>query len=376
MFVNIINDNKKKSPYNLAFCTFYIYISVYTFSFSKVGHAKLRTQTNLHDGPFPVPPTKTPLSQRPFQSTVKMADVLRATGVHWVSEVFRPNFEFETVDDLLDKCEDDAGSAIVKKDLKEVYDRVYYQTKFEKAEAVVKDEVKDEGANIETRARQEKKTVEDDKDCMWSGRELSLLRKFFQKAKLQNIKLTAMLDASQTEMKKWKEKYVTATESLALGKEVLGTLKKKHKRLKICYRALKEDLKSYHSKLKLAREDLKEFRTERTNLLKELNATKTELSMEKFRKEEMQSSIKQRELEFNETIANREFTLREQYLLEMSSLKKDMELLRQEFEKEKQNNVLNKKALDHLRNHFANLQLEDMTSDKVLSVIDIDYFSS
>lgn len=74
-----------------------------------------------------------------------------------------------------------------------------------------------------------------------------------------------------------------------------------------------------------------------------------------------------------------EFFLEQQHLIEKTKLQRDMDRLREECEKEKEENSLNKKALEHLRTHFANLQiLGDSTerskeTDNVLSVVDIDY---
>ena len=296
----------------------------------------------------------------------------------WVSDVFRPKFEFETVDDLLRKSEEGARVGGFSKDVKEVYNRVYWETK--SPEKVVQEEANSAGnerTSADVDGCQEKQAVEGEQECLWNKKELALLRKFFQKVKLQNIKLTAMLESAQNESKKWKDQCLAAEESCELVKKSFGTLRNKYERLKVNYRALKEDVRSYHSRLKVTRHDLKELRMDNGNLAKELNSAKSEVNMMKFKQEQMEVSIQQRELEFDQIVEKLEFTLQQQHLLEIAALKREREVLKQEFEKEKRENTLNKNALEHLRKHFANLQIDDATAcDKVLSVIDIDYINN
>lgn len=66
-------------------------------------------------------------------------------------------------------------------------------------------------------------------------------------------------------------------------------------------------------------------------------------------------------------------------MLEIKKLQKEINRLRSEFEKEKHDNDLNKRALEHLRSHFANLMVNQEIKngnnmvENILSVIDIDY---
>ena len=68
--------------------------------------------------------------------------------------------------------------------------------------------------------------------------------------------------------------------------------------------------------------------------------------------------------------------------MEIATLKKEIAILTNELEKEKEENSLNKKALEKLRMYFADLQCKRLEEEPVytrephlLSVVDIDYLS-
>ena len=71
--------------------------------------------------------------------------------------------------------------------------------------------------------------------------------------------------------------------------------------------------------------------------------------------------------------------MEQQHLLEIRKLQKEVVRLKEKFYEEKQDNDLNKRALEHLRSHFAQLRVSQEGKDgtnvvtNMLSVIDIDY---
>jgi len=308
---------------------------------------------------------------------------------HWVAEVFPPKFQFESVDEMLKSTEKDERVKEETDDLGEVYRKVYFEQ--EKAKKTSEEELKSrrrledkrqtDSSVIKKGERKDgSKPKKKDKDeCIWSQSELKMLRKFLQKSKMQNLKLAAMLESAQDEINVWKEKFQVVAESDDLVKSRLLIMKKKYERLKVNYRALKEDVRRYHAKLKVAREDCQELRTENSEIEKLLSQRESELNREKLHNEQLQSRLESKEREFEENISSHEYFLEQQHLLERTKLQKEIESLSDKFEKEKQDNDLNKKALEHLRSHFANLQInQDNTVEteemkNVLSVIDIDY---
>ena len=303
---------------------------------------------------------------------------------HWVAEVFPPKFQFESVDELLKCPEEDEESKEKVKHLNEVYRKVYLEEKSKKStdeELKVKSLERLEKKQRVPKERKQKSKAEDkDKDeCIWNHSELQMLRKFLQKAKMQNLKLAAMLESAQGEIDTWKEKFKDVAESDEHVNNNFRILKKKYERLKVNYRALKEDVRRYHANLKISREECRQLNLERDDLQKSLSQTQAELNVEKLNCEHLQLRLNKKGKEYEESLKNHEHFMEQQHLLELAKLQKEVLRLTEEFEKEKRDNDLNKKALEHLRGHFANLKINQEFKDganvvdSVLSVIDIDY---
>lgn len=310
----------------------------------------------------------------------KMAD-------HWVAEVFPPKFQFGSVDELLNGPEEDEKSKEKVKCLDEVYRRVYFEQ--EKAKKSTDDELHVDLERLEKsrkkrlvgkdRKRASKQKQKDQDECIWNESELKMLRKFLQKAKMQNLKLAAMLQSAQDEINTWKEKVKEVTESDEIMNSSFCIFKKKYERLKVNYRALKDDVRKYHSNLKVSREECEQLKLERDDIAKSLSQTKAELNIEKLNNEHLQLRLDKKEEECTENLKSQEQFLEQQHLLEIRKLQKEVARLTEKFDEEKQDNDLNKRALEHLRSHFANLKVSQESNDgtnavvNMLSVIDIDY---
>ncbi|XP_078379678.1 uncharacterized protein LOC144662694 [Oculina patagonica] len=303
---------------------------------------------------------------------------------HWVAEIFPPKFQFGSVDELLNCPKEDDGSKEKAKYLDEVYRRVYIGE--EKAKKSTDEELQVGLERLEKRQavakerKQPSKPKDKDQDeCIWSQSELKMLRKFLQKAKMQNLKLAAMLQSAQDEIETWKEKFKDVAEADELVNNSFCILRKKYERLKMNYKALKEDVRRYHSNLKVSREDCRQLKLERDDTQKALSQTQADLNKEKLNNEHLQLRLNKKEKEYEESLKSHEHFLEQRHLLEIAKLQKEVVRLTEEFEKEKQDNDLNKKALEHLRGHFANLNISQEIKDgsnamdNVLSVIDIDY---
>ena len=311
---------------------------------------------------------------------------------HWVAEVFPPKFQFVTVDEMLKSAEEEERETEKIDSPGDVYRKVYCEQEKAKKISGHVEKLKsshpsrrEKGHTVSSvrsereRKREKKPQKKEDEECIWSQSELKMLRKFLQKAKMQNLKLAAMLESAQDEINVWKEKFKDVSESDDLVKSRLLILKKKYERLKVNYRALKEDVRRYHATLRVTREDFQELKTEKSEIEKSLNETKSKLDMEKLHAQQLKAKLGRKEKEFEENVKSHEYFLNQQHLFEKAKLQKQIDRLSEEFEKERQDNDLNKKALEHLRSHFANLKInQDGTEgskvmENMLSVIDIDY---
>ena len=331
--------------------------------------------------------SKPPPRPPPFAREVRLAVIASKMADHWVAEVFPPKFQFGSVDELLSGPGEDEKSKEKVKYLDEVYRKVYFEQ--EKAKKSTDDELH---VGLERLERSQKKKLaakdrkrpgkqkqKDQDECIWNESELKMLRQFLQKAKMQNLKLAAMLQSAQDEINTWKNKFKEINEADELLDSSYRILKKKYERLKVNYRALKDDVRKYHSSLKVAREECEQLKIERDDIVKSLSQTKAELNMEKLNNQHLQLRLDKKEKECTENLKSQEQFLEQQHLLEIRKLQKEVVRLTEKFDEEKQDNNLNKRALEHLRSHFGDLKVSQESNNgdnavvNMLSVIDIDY---
>ena len=310
---------------------------------------------------------------------------------HWVAEVFPPKFQFESVEEMLEIPEGEDGKNKESNFYGEMYRKVYCeeeracQSSNQKSGLAQSREITDKKHTVSIvkvdaeRKIQKRLEHEGKSDSLWGESELKMLRRFLQKAKMQNLKLAAILESTQDEIKLWKEKYKKLDETEKLEKNAFVHQKKKYEKLKVNYRAVKDDVRRYHANLKITREDYEELKNEKKEVEQVLSETKSELHKEKLKNEILQERLKGQEREFEENKKYVEYFLEQQYQLEKGQLQKEIDILREKLEKEKGENDVNKKALQHLRSHFSCLQMRQDNAggttevEKVLSVIDIDY---
>lgn len=315
---------------------------------------------------------------------------------YWIAELFPPTFEFSVQDLVLKNQQSDKQQGFSSRDDEvrnkyDLYERVFTEMDDKKTANGSKNKIDlslyedTDSQEIEELSKLDAKKFvsKEPQDCIWSKKELILLRKYFQKSKLQNIQLAAMLQDSNRQVDEWKSKFHSQLESSQVLQEKLMQVTKQHKMLKISFKAMKEDLKRYHIKLKKERESVKELQTERSELSTELVNVKRELSKESFQKEKSQRLLEKKEEEIESLIADSITLLKQQYLLKITALKNEISTLNQELRREKDENRLNKKALNKLQMYFADLQCKQLENEafsgscqNLLSVVDIDYFST
>ena len=310
---------------------------------------------------------------------------------HWVAEVFPPKFQFESVEEMLENPELEDAKNQKTNFYGEMYRKVYCeeegvcQSRKQRSGLAESREITDKkhtvsSVKVDAKRKIQKRLEHEGKsDSLWGESELKMLRRFLQKAKMQNLKLAAILESTQDEIKLWKEKYQILDETEKIEKNAFVCQKKKYEKLKVNYRAMKQDVRRYHANLKITREDYEELKNEKKEVEQLLSETKSELHKEKLKNEVLQGRLKGQEREFEENKKYVEYFLEQQYQLEKGQLQKEIDILREKLEKEKRENDVSKKALQHLRSHFSCLQMKQDNAggttevEKLLSVIDIDY---
>lgn len=301
---------------------------------------------------------------------------------HWVSEVFPPKFEFKTVSDLLKKGNDEFETSSDNVKVFESYNRVYLEIanheeqEQEDTQSCQADCDGDGRPHVHEQTNNINKQKEDGKakeSTIWTNDEIKILRKTFQKLKIQNVHLTGIVDSLTQELQNCKEREAKTKTCYKILQEKWSELKKRYRRAKISCKSIKEDLKWHHLSLKTARKELEELHFERNEILKDLNDTKVSLESERVTNSQLTAKLDEKEAEKAKALQHCEFVVRQQSKLEETLLKKEIFRLQQELKKEKDENVINRKSLENLRNHFVSSKMNaNQSRADILSVADID----
>ncbi|EDO36376.1 predicted protein [Nematostella vectensis] len=313
-------------------------------------------------------------------------------AAHWVAELFPPKFSYETVADIQEKHVDFEPPKLSNIDVSEYYARVFRELEIceesvdgkiglgiesgNLSRGLIEEKCSENETQIEQ--RHESHVEEKSEECIWSDKELRTLRKFVQKVKLQNLYLVAMVESLQEQLRKTKDNKRAATDSLEVLQSKWCELKKRYKRVKISCKAMKGDLKEYHTKLKIAYGDIKELKQQMSEWTEERKQIKSELNREKLTCEDLKGQLARAREEHESALQHHEFMLTEQYQLEKNSWIREIGLLKEQLWKEKDEHSLSKRALEHLRTHFANQHASntdafDSKCPNVISIVDIDY---
>ncbi|XP_038050755.1 coiled-coil domain-containing protein 160 homolog isoform X2 [Patiria miniata] len=207
------------------------------------------------------------------------------------------------------------------------------------------------------RSKERKKTPSkrDDDECIWTAEELEILRKAAEEAKQENSRLQAELIITGKQRDKLARKCRRQSAALAAKDTELLERKQETGRLSLRCHHLETELKHSRMTAKFLEEDIGELREGKRRLQTQLKDVHTEFSDEKLTRVKLESEL-QRVNKKNalESIV-REDGIRLDYERQIKSLYEELEEARTKLEKQKTENGSIRKALDHLRIHFASL---------------------
>lgn len=286
-----------------------------------------------------------------------------------------PKFSFATVNDLLHTKGPHSQGTSLKDSKMNIYNKVYLEFIAKTDEVEKKDSSSSSSAENADESDQTKALTKDEDECIWSNQELRILRKCFQRLKLQNIALVGKVDSLEEELQECKKNHRIANLALTSLKEKWSELKKRYKRIKISCKSMKEDLIMHHAALKSTSEELKNLKDEKYLLLKDLKEVKTKLDLETVKNKDLEARLDEKDRQNMDALQHCAFVTRQQCKLDETRLRKEIYQLKEELKKEKQENRLNRNALENLRNHFANVRVNEQNtgSDAILSAAEIDF---
>ena len=189
--------------------------------------------------------------------------------------------------------------------------------------------------------------------CMWSAQELKVLRNSVKCSKLNNIRLSVLTQALQKDCERVRSTcQEQASEILKLTRKY-NDIKKQNKAMKITCRAFKDDAKNAQENLEDCRARLENATTETKVVELELVRMRNELEAVQKQNKLIQIEFENQQMLQEKRLENQNVSLRSLYEKEIADLLQRLERTELCLEKERNEHTMTKKALSHLRLHFA-----------------------
>lgn len=197
--------------------------------------------------------------------------------------------------------------------------------------------------------------------CIWSSKEIDVLRHVFKAAKHQNTELRAQLMAANDKIKKLETRCQSQTKTLDTRTKNLSEALKANKRLQILSQNLKSQLDASVEQAENLRQDLERLDTERDQNLKEMHQLRLQLDKERLEKTRVEITLKNKHKDsLQQEILHTE-NLKALHEQDVAYLQKKISELSDELKTEKDDHARSKRGLEHLRKHFASLPIDGAT---------------
>ncbi|XP_022101997.1 coiled-coil domain-containing protein 160 homolog [Acanthaster planci] len=207
------------------------------------------------------------------------------------------------------------------------------------------------------------KTEED--ECLWTAKELQILRTAAEAAKQENARLNAELSITGKQKEKLARRCKQQSAALEAKDAELLERKQETERLSLCCHHLETELGHSRMTVKFLEEDIGELRDSKRRLKKQLKDAERELSELRLEQAKLQDKLLQvKKGNALESIV-REDGIRLDYERQIKRLYEELEETRTKLEKQKKENGTMRKALDHLRIHFASLPSSNLQQSKL-----------
>lgn len=211
---------------------------------------------------------------------------------------------------------------------------------------------------------------------IWNAEELSVLRDVFRSARSQLQALEVRLQQSQEHNAELEEKVTSTLLALEKKSAKLSDATKANHRLKIHCDDLQMEQKAMQTQLDAVTEMWKEIDGEKSKMIKESHQLRIALDKERLHRQQLQLQLEEAQQQATREKRIAEETIKARFDERLMQMEKQMKLLKKELVAESEAHAKDKKALEHLRAHFASLPLCDILPSNVViadQVKDIDH---
>ncbi len=197
---------------------------------------------------------------------------------------------------------------------------------------------------------------------LWESNEIEILRNVFKEARTQNKHMKAELKTHHEHVEKLDRKCRRQSDELKKRTNKLREARKANERLQILNTSLRQQLDAANATIEFLHTEINELREKQATLSRESQTLRLEhdrgrIDAQNARLDlisEHQSAVRDLDL--------REKKLKHAHKREVEELRKQVEELREELEAERTRHDRSLRGLQHLRNHFSSVPLEQNTS--------------
>ncbi|KAK7090330.1 coiled-coil domain-containing protein 160-like isoform X2 [Littorina saxatilis] len=287
----------------------------------------------------------------------------------WILELFSPTYAnaAAVLDGKHEVTEEGPRikmvSAFDPQSIKNVYERVHMMIKLEEELKKEKAQAGKEGSatkkrHTETTADSKRVNLQD--SAIWNAEELSVLRGVFRAAKSQLSGLEVKLRQTQRHNAELEEKLASQGTLLDIKSKKLTEATKANHRLKIHCEELQLEVRSMVMKLEAVTEMWREIDQEKLRMMQENQEHRIALDKERMARQQLEIQLQEASQEIAREKMLAEENAKTRYEHHIHRLQEELVKAEYELEGERQLHSQNKRALEHLRNHFASLPLRDV----------------
>ena len=209
-------------------------------------------------------------------------------------------------------------------------------------------------------AKDRKVTVDLDDSCIWDSNEIAILREAFRTMKQESV--DAMVNVRETlkRNKILEKKVVEQRQVIESQKLKLSEATNANRRLTIHCDSLQDEVQYLSAKVSAMEEIIKEFQTEKSDMVKELHDNRVSTDKERLERERIQIKLDNLKHEALAEKLTAEESIKSMCKKVILDLQEEVKKLTAELVNERKRHKVTEKGLRHLRQHFSSLSVQDI----------------
>ena len=193
--------------------------------------------------------------------------------------------------------------------------------------------------------------------CIWSAKELRVLREVFNAAKKQNVQLRAELQVTNEELAELRTANKTQSKMVHATSKNLTKAKKSNDRQRLLIENLKSQLDEANGRIRLLEGEVARLQKEHSQTMAEMHDLRTYANKEHLEKAKLEIDTAALHADLEQEMLLREENLKSAHAHDLEYMQNLVDELTRELEKEKSDHQRTRRGLEHLRNHFSSLPM-------------------